>query len=164
MTKFTMSQLIQSDESTFWKLTFDKEMNPKMVLEGLGFPGYELVSFDENDKEIVRKVKVIPKVDLPAAIKKVVGDFRYTETMRFDKAARVATFTSVPDAGKMKTEGTVRVERAGDKSVRRVVDVAIEAKAMLIGGLMESSAEKALKEGWEKGAAFINAWIKEKGL
>lgn len=164
MTSFTMSQTIDCDQDTFWKLAFDKELQAKMVLEGLGFPSYELLSFEENDREIVRKVAVVPKVDIPAAIKKIVGDFRYVETMRFDKAERVVTFTSVPAAGKMETRGTMRAEPAGDRSVRRVVDVTIEARAMLVGGLMESAAEKAMKEGWEKGARYINAWIKEKGL
>ncbi len=158
-----MSQTIECDEDTFWKLTFDRDLQPRMVLEGLGFPGYEVLSFEENDREIVRKVSVIPKVDIPAAIKKLVGDFRYVETMTFEKGKRVVTFTSVPAAGKMETRGTMRAERAGDRSVRRVVDVTIEARAMLVGGLMESAAEKAMKEGWEKGAVFINAWLKERG-
>ena len=37
----------------------------------------------------------------------------------------------------------------------------IEAKIFGVGGLIESSAEKQLREGWDKSAVFMNKWLAE---
>ncbi len=47
----------------------------------------------------------------------------------------------------------------GDNKVRRVAELINEAKVFGIGGLLESSAEKQLREGWDQSATYMNKWI-----
>ena len=53
----------------------------------------------------------------------------------------------------------MRIESVGDKKVRRVTEMTIEAKVFGVGGLIESTVEKQLREGWDNSAQFMNRWI-----
>ena len=64
-------------------------------------------------------------------------------------------------ADKMRNEGVMRIEAIGDNKVRRIADITIEAKIFGVGGLIESTAEKQLREGWGQSAIFMNDWIKK---
>jgi hypothetical protein len=64
---------------------------------------------------------------------------------------------------KLFTSGTVRVEPIGDSKVRRIAEMSIEAKIFAVGGLIESSAEKQMRDGWDKSANFMNKFIEEAG-
>lgn len=165
MKSFTLSHEIHCDSETFWKTFFDKSFNDDMFKKGLGFPHYETVEQRDTDKEIVRRVKVTPKMDAPGPVAKALGSsFSYTEDGTFDKASKVFSWKTTPSslADKVKTEGTVRVEPAGEGKVRRVCEFHYEAKVFGIGGLLESSLEKNLRGGWDKSAEFMNRWLKEK--
>jgi hypothetical protein len=60
---------------------------------------------------------------------------------------------------KLRQEGTMHVEPAGEGKVRRIADMIIEAKVFAVGGLLESTAEKQLREGWDQSAAFMNKYL-----
>jgi hypothetical protein len=62
-------------------------------------------------------------------------------------------------ADKLFTSGIVRVEAQGDDKVRRVSEVTIEAKIFAVGGLLESTTEKQMRDGWDKSAVFMNDFI-----
>ncbi len=108
----------------------------------------------------------MPKMTMPGPVAKLLGsNFRYTEEAKLDKARKVWTFKMTPSvlADKMRQEGSMRVEPVGDGKVRRIADIVIEAKIFGVGGLIESSAEKALREGWDQSAVFMNKYIAEGG-
>ena len=62
-------------------------------------------------------------------------------------------------AEKLKNEGTMRIEPIGEDRVRRIADIVVEAKIFGIGGLMESTTEKELRNGWDKSADFMKKWL-----
>jgi hypothetical protein len=68
------------------------------------------------------------------------------------------TTSALPD--KLRHEGSVRVEPIGDARVRRIVAIVLEAKVFAIGGLIESSVEKQIRESWEKSATVTNEWLR----
>ena len=51
------------------------------------------------------------------------------------------------------------IEPAGDGKVRRVSDASIEAKVFGLGGVLEGTAEKEVRDGWDKEAVFMNRWV-----
>jgi hypothetical protein len=162
MGKFTVTHEIRCNAETFWKTFFDKTFNEKLYLEVLGFPEFKIVDQTENDQKITRVVQARPKVDMPAPIAKALGpNFGYKEEGSFDKAKQLWTWKMVPStmAEKLRNEGAVRIEPVGTDKVRRVADILIEAKVMLIGGLMESTAEKQLRDGWDKSAVYMNKYL-----
>lgn len=164
MGKFTVTHEIRCDVETFWKIFLDKEFNQRLFRDELHFPEFNIVDQRETDNELTRRVTGTPKMDLPGPVAKLLGaNFRYTEEGKLDKKTKVWTWKMIPSAmaDKLRQEGSMRVEAAGDKRVRRIADIVNEAKVFGIGGLIESSAEKQLREGWDRSATFMNKYIEQ---
>lgn len=162
MPKFTITHEFNSDEDTFWKVFFDKAFNDRLYKEHLQFSQYEVVDQRETDAEIVRKVKGSPKMNLPGPVAKLFGSgFSYVEEGRLNKATKLWTWKMTPSAlgDKLRNEGTMRIEKIGEGRIRRIADITIEAKVFGVGGLIESSAEKQLREGWDASAPFFQKGI-----
>jgi Protein of unknown function (DUF2505) len=165
MGKFTMTHEINADADTFWKVFLDKEFNEKLYTGPLGFPEFKVVEQNETDTGYSRKVAAMPKMDVPGAVQKLIGSgFRYTEEGTMAKSERVWRWKMTPStlADKLFTSGLVRLEPlAGGSKVRRIADMNVEAKIFGVGGLIEGTAEKQMREGWDKSAAFMNKWLAE---
>lgn len=163
MGKFTVTHEINSNVETFWKVFFDKDFNTKLYLEHLGFPEFKVLDQQETDNDLVRKVVGMPKMDVPGPVAKLLGsNFRYTEEGKFDKKSGVWRWKMIPSvqADKLRNEGTLRIEPIGDAKVRRIAEIVVEAKIFGVGGLIESSSEKQLRDGWDKSAVYMNQWLK----
>lgn len=166
-TKFNLSHEINCTPETFWTIFFDKEFNQELFLKGLSFPEFSILDQRETDTEITRKVAGKPKLNMPAPIMKLLGNgFGYTEEGKLNKATKVWTWKFTPStlAEKLRNVGSMRVEAIGDKRCRRLADIEVEAKIFGLGGMIESSTEKSLREGWDHSAVFMNKWIADKSL
>ena len=164
MPSFTLTHELHCDVDTFWKTFFDKDFNTKMFKEGLAFPSYDVLDQKDGDKEITRRAKVTPKMDVPGPVAKVLGgSFSYTEEGTFDKAAKIWRWKTTPSsmAEKVKSTGTVRVEPLGDGKCRRICDFELEGKIFGLGGIIEGALEKNLRSGWDKSAEWMNRHFKE---
>lgn len=162
MPTFKVTHEINCNAETFWKIFFDKEFNEKLYLQGLGFPEFKVVDQTETDTQITRKCAGSPKLDMPGPVMKLLGNgFRYTEVGTFDKGTKIWKWKMTPStmADKLRQEGTLKIEPIGDTKVRRVAELINEAKVFGIGGLLESSAEKSLRDGWDKSAVYMNKWL-----
>jgi hypothetical protein len=164
MGKFTVTHTIECNEETFWKVFFDRDFNTELFLKHLGFPEYSILDQHETDREIVRKVSGTPKMDMPGPVLKLLGPgFKYVEEGRFDRATKRWNFKMTPSVlhSKLHNTGTMRIEPAGEGRVRRIAEITIEAKIFGVGGLIESSAEKNMRHGWDNSAIFMNRWLKD---
>ncbi len=162
MGKFNVSHEIHCDADTFWNTFFDKTFNERLYLEALGFPDFQIQDQKETEGQITRRVTGTPKMNLPGVLAKLLGpNFRYTEEGTFDKAQKTWRWKMTPSvlAEKLRQEGTLRVEPAGEGKVRRVAEMIIEAKIFGVGGLLESTAEKQLRAGWDDSAVFMNKYL-----
>jgi hypothetical protein len=95
-------------------------------------------------------------------VAKLLGsNFRYVEEGTFDKGQKLWRWKMIPStlADKLRQEGTLRVEAAGPGRVLRIAELVNEAKVFPISGLIESSAEKQLREGWDRSAKFMNDYL-----
>lgn len=141
---------------------FDKDFNTTLFLQELGFPEYETLKLEETDDTIFRKVRGMPKMDMPKPVVKLLGDgFSYTEEGTFDRKTGLWKWFMTPAklADKLRNGGTVTCEKISDDKCRRIATIDIEAKVFGIGGLIESSSEKQMTDGWNKSAAYMNRWI-----
>ena len=164
MAKFTLTHEIDCNVETFWRIFFDKTFNEELFRNHMKFPEFTITAFNDGEKTTTRQVKAKPNMEMPAAVKKVLGDsFAYTEDGTLDKATKLWRFKTTPSAmaDKIKNEGTMRIEAIGDDKVRRISEITVEAKIFMIGSIIEGNAEKALRDGWDKAAAFMNQWIKD---
>jgi len=162
MGTFKVTHEINCNVEAFWKLFFDKEFNEKLYKEGLGFPEFTVMDQRETETQITRKCGGTPKVNMPGPVMKLLGSgFRYTEEGTYDKKTGIWKWKMTPStmADKLRQEGSLKLEPIGDGKVRRVAELINEAKVFGLGGLIESSAEKSLREGWDSSAVFMNKWI-----
>ena len=153
---------INCSPEVFWKLQFDPAFNEALLRAAMKVEDFKILKFEENDREIRRTTTGQPKIDLPGPIKKIMGSgFGYTEEGKFDKATQTWTWkiTISSFGDKARNEGTMRVESIGENKVRRTADAVVECKIFGVGGMIESNMEKAVVEGWNAGAAFVNKWI-----
>lgn len=163
MATFTMRHDLDCDCDTFWRLFFEKDFN-EQLFKALEFPEWKLIDTKETDKEIIRNVKAIPKMDAPAAVAKLLGSkFGYDEEGRFDKATKTHKFIIRPNVmtEKLRNEGTVKCEPRGEGKSTRIVEIIAEAKVFGLSGMIESSFEKSFRTGWQQSADFINKWVKD---
>ena len=158
MRRFTLILEFAIDLDEHWRLFLDDDVERRMYLERLHFPKYELLERRETDAELVRKIRVVPKLDVPAAVAKLLGDsFSYSEAQTFDKKSRVyrARITPSALADRLSSEATVRADATGPGKCRRTVDISVEARFFGIGGLVEGALEKNLRNGWVDSAAYL---------
>ncbi len=162
--KVVVAQIMECGEAEFWKTFFDPELNKRLFVEGLGFRGYETIEQLETDKEIKRTIRAEPKLALPGPLQKVfAADFHYKEQGRFDKATKVWRWRMIPStlSEKLVVNGLLKVVSLGEAKVRREIDVAIECKVMVIGGLIEDTFKRQMEDGWKQGAEVQNGWLRE---
>jgi hypothetical protein len=163
-TTFTLRHDINCSVDRFWEMFFDPELQ-KNIFKELGFPKWEVVEAKDTEKEVVRTISAIPKIDAPAPVAKLMGPgFGYTEEGRFDRASKVYKFVITPStmADKMTNTGSVRVEPKGDDKCTRIVEIFGEARIFGLGGTIEKMTEKNIREGWDYSARKMNEILAKK--
>lgn len=158
MKKLTATHVIDCDVETYWKVFFDAEYNKKLYLEGLSFKQFEIL----EQSETKRRMRGVPKMNLPGPVAKLLGDsFGYEEQGSFEKDANTFRWKMLPNtmADKLSTSGFTRVEATSDGKTKRYNEASIEAKVFGVGGLLEGTAEKEVRDSWEKEAVFMNRWV-----
>lgn len=145
-----------------WELYFDNDFNVEMYERGLGFPSCKILERRDDGKTLHRRMAMIPKIEMPAAVAKIVGDkvgfeesgdwVRSEGTFRW--RLRLAAF-----GDKVRVEGTMRVVEHGAGHCRRLVHFEVEAKMFAVGGLIESTASDNTIDGWNKSAKWINTYL-----
>jgi len=162
MNHFTLSHEFDCSADTFWDLFLDERFTERHYLEGVRFSEYRVVQQRDTPENIARTVEAMPRVQLPKAVAKLFGaGLRYVEEGVFDKVARIFKYRTIPSAlaDRIHNEGTIRTEALSDGRIRRVIDVTVDVRIALLGGSMETLAEKTLREGWDASAQFIEAWL-----
>jgi hypothetical protein len=167
--KFTIRHTFSTDADTYWnQIFFDEEYNRSLCLDYLKFSLFRVLSFSkENDGTIMRRLEIAPRVEIPGAIKKVLGDSaNYVEEGTFDPVARRWNFNVIPHvaSNKIKTRGEMWLEARGDKRVERTCVINTEVKVFGIGKMIEELIEKQTRASYDEAAVFTEKWIRDKGL
>jgi hypothetical protein len=163
MREFTLVQEIDASAAEHWRAFFDPAFE-RDIVKALKFQSYEVVKHEETDSTIRHDVRANPRVNAPAPIAKLFGSsFGYMEEGTFDKATRVWRAHVVPNAfsGRMSSDLVMRVDDDGAGKSRRTLEFRLEARVLAIGGMVESSFEKNLRDGWRDSCAFLNDWLRQ---
>jgi hypothetical protein len=164
--EFTVIHELDCSPERFWETFFDPEFTREMIVGGLGFASCEVDPPKGGGSEPgqrKRTMRVVPKLDLPAAVAKLLGPkLGYTEVGTYDETTEVWTYTMRLSvlSDRIRLGGRLRVEPLGDRC-RRVSELWAEAKILGLGGLVERAAEKNMREGWGKSALWMNTWLAE---
>ncbi len=169
MADVKIEHIYNCSEDTFWdKIFFEDSYNEELFKKALEFPGYEVVDQKEDDSSIRRSIEVVPKLGpMPGPVKKLIGDgLGYREDGTFDKKTKRYNIkiTSNKLADKIKIEGVLYVEPAGDGKVNRIFEAKVNVKIFGVGGMVEKQVIGDMETSYAKGAEFTNKYIAEKGL
>ena len=162
MLRHDFDQEIHCPPDRFWELFMANDFNVEMYERGLGFPSCKIVERKETDAAVHRRMVMVPKVDLPRAVAKVVGDrVGYEEIGDWDKAKGVFRWNLILAAfgDKVRVGGSMKVVEHGAGHCKRVVDFEVEAKVFGIGKALEKTAAQNTLDGWKNSAAWINQWL-----
>jgi hypothetical protein len=167
--RYTIKHSIDTDVDTYFaKVFFDPEFNRTLFLDHLGFTSYKVLEEStEPDGTINRRVDCTPKVEMPAAARKIFGDsVGFVEIGRFDPKQRKYFIQVQPRVGgdKVKTSSEIWAEPLDGKRCERVVVTDNTVKVFGLGTLIEGFIEQQTRDMYARAADFTNRWIKEKGI
>ena len=145
-----------------WELYLDPEFTRDMFVDGLGHNEPDITEVSDDDKERRRDMKVVPKLELPPRIQKLMkGKMGYSEKGRFDKKREKFYLEHKTAAlgDKLRLNGEFFVEPLGDKRCKRTAIVRVDVRVFGIGGLLERVIERSIKSGWDDSAKYMNRWL-----
>gem|GEM_PF-40330 len=166
--KATYKHTFNTDVDTYWsKIFFSTDYNERLFRDVLKFQ-YELVELTgEPGGPRRRRVRIEPKTEAPAVVKKLIGDsIGYLEEGSFDPAARKWTYkiTTSKLTEKISINGTFWAEPRGDKKIERICEVELKVDIFGVGGAIEKFIAETTGQSYEKAWQFTNQYIAEKGL
>lgn len=162
MKQATASVSLSCTPEAFWRLFLSPEYARALYLGELGYRGLEVLETTETS----RKLRVVPKLNLPGPIASLIGDsFAYEDHGELDRARNLWTWRMVqpavlapgakPRKNVVTTSGTLRIEPVSEGSCRRIDTLNIEAHIFGLGGVIESTAEKEAQAAWVKEFDFL---------
>ena len=164
MLKFTIEHELDCSPDGHWELFFDPEWTESLIVGGLGFESCDVKPFVDEGDERSRQMRVIPKLDVPAAVAKLLGPrLGYTEKGVFHLPTKRWKYDLVLSvlAERIRLGGeltTKAIDGKPDKCTR-VSELWVDCRIFGIGGMVERAAEKNMRDGWNKSADWINDWI-----
>ena len=167
----TVSAALPCTPGTFWASFFDESYLRALYLDELGSREFEVLEVSE----LSRKLRIVPKMKLPAPVAKLIGEsFAYEEHGTLDRASGEWTWRmlqpanldakSKPRKDAVTMHGTARIEPSGDAHCRRTDTFSVEAKIFGLGGLIESTVEKELQRARTMEYAFLAQWLEGRSV
>jgi Protein of unknown function (DUF2505) len=162
-----IEQFFECSVGTFWKSFFDLEYNRKLFIERLRFETWQQLSHTPTADGFRRVVQVVPRVgDVPAAIKGLMKNGAgYREEGEFIESQSLYRLRAVPNSlpDRVHITGEMRVEPAGENRCKRSYLAVVEAKVMLVGGLLENRILDDTEKGYQRAEEVTARWLEETG-
>lgn len=161
MLEFTLHHPLRCSVDRFWTLFFDPAFTREMIVDGLGFASCDIDPIRDEGAIRRRDMRVTPKLDLPAAVAKLLGPrLGYTEHGRYTVATQSWSYDLILSvlSERIRMGGTVTVDGEGDRCTRHS-KLWVEVRILGLGGLVERAAEKNMRDGWNKAAEWVNGWL-----
>jgi hypothetical protein len=165
----TTSAVLPCTPDVFWAFFLDESYLRALYLDELQSRAFDVLEIGDTS----RKLRIVPKMKLPAPVTKLIGEsFAYEEHGALDAAANEWTWAMVqpanlgpkskPRKDAVTMHGTVRIEPTGDGHCHRTDNFTVEANIFGLGGLIESSIEKELQTARAKEYAFLARWVNKR--
>jgi hypothetical protein len=162
--KYTIDQEFRCESvERFAAVYFSETFNEVVAIE-LGLKERRLVEEEPVEGERVRRrVRMIPSVQLPGALKKLIGDheINYDEVSTYDPKSHALEFYIDSAArDRLEVKGTIRFVKTAS-GVRRLIDCEANARVFGVGGLIERLIESEVKKSYETIAKVMQRYLDE---
>ncbi|EDM78949.1 SsrA-binding protein [Plesiocystis pacifica SIR-1] len=158
----TLVHEINCTPERMWELFFDDQYNIDQYVGSLGFTKCEILDKQDDGEVLRRRMECIPKIDMPRAIQKVVGDRTgYIESGEWTRSTGEWRWSLNLFAfgEKLRVGGTMRLEPLPGGRCKRVTPFEVEAKVFGIGKIVEKTSADNIVKGWNDSAAFANQYV-----
>jgi hypothetical protein len=154
------------DPETFWaRAFFSEEFNRKLFLERLKFEQWEVLEQVETADGFRRRVKATPRVgDLPGPIKTLLKNGTgYVEEGEYFRSQSRYVINVIPSslADRLKITGDMRVVPLPDGRCRRSYTTVVEAKIMVVGGMLETRLLDDIDKSYARSTLLTQEMLKE---
>lgn len=146
----------------YWRFLFDPELEVA-VKQAAGLKRFDVKTRHEG-AAMVREVEVLPNIEVPAMIAKLVGDnIGYHETDRVPKTGAMryewlVVSHALPD--KLAMGGSFVVEPAGSRCCQRVIEGEVKVKIFGVGGIVEKFIVFEVEKTYAIVAREQERWIR----
>lgn len=148
------------DVAAFERLYFDEPFNAAMC-HALGL-GRRLLRLEAQGDRILREVEVTPDRQMPAVMRKVLGDraIAYTETMEYTMGEGQGTWRTASNlmADKITSDGSLYVRAAAGGGVERRVTGHVTVSIFGLGKAIEKLIVADVIDSYKRAAAFASAY------
>lgn len=148
------------DVATFERLYFDEAFNEAMC-QALGL-GRKLVRLDSRGDRIVREVEVTPERQMPAMMRKVLGDqaIAYTESLEYTLGSGQGVWRTVSNlmADKITSDGELVIKAAAEGGVERRVVGHVTVKIFGLGKAIEKLIAADVADSYLRAARFAESY------
>lgn len=157
-----MDHVIHCAPERLWELYFDSDFNVEMYERGLGFPSCKVIERREQGEHLIRRMVMVPKIDMPGPVAKLVGDkVGFEERGDWNRNEGVFRFKLILAAfgDKARIDGEMRLAPHGEGYCRRIVDFEVEVEMFGVGGMIEKTVMDSNIDGWNRSAKWINEYL-----
>ncbi|MEK6607451.1 MAG: DUF2505 domain-containing protein [Myxococcota bacterium] len=155
------------DVERYWRTFFDEEYNRALYRELKMRDRTVLEHVSEGGGETIRRVvRVVPDVELPSLVRKIVGEsVAYVERSTWSRARSALDVTVELDAPGMRDRfelrGVYAVAPSGPGRVRRDFHAVLSVRVPIVGGQVEKQIAEQTRKSYETTAVFTRRWLAE---
>jgi hypothetical protein len=123
------------------------------------------VEYKDEASMRIFKNKVLPELPIPGNLKKVISSdmLEYIEIVHWNKNENKHQFKmDIPKAKFVNTNGTMTLERIGDKKVKREINLTIDVKLPLVGGMLAKYLQGQLDSNYKVEAELRSKFAAQK--
>ena len=139
----------------------------EMHLRGLEFEHFEVLEFETAPSgEVRRRLRVRPRMNAPAAVRKVLGGTQqYEESGRLAPGSRDWIYGVVPSTlqNRISIAGTQRVEPVQAASCRVTFEIRFEVRMLGVGRAIERFMADQFEDNLKRQEAFTRQWLALRG-
>lgn len=146
----------------FWRGYFDEDHQANLDSSS-DMKERTVLAFEETEDTIYRELRMVPKRQLPAFIRKFTNELGYTEKSTLVKADNRMTIEIVPTVftNRSTITGIYTIEQVDPETIRRTYEGEIEIKVALIGKKIEKTVIEDMRRSFAAGAACTQQWLDE---
>jgi uncharacterized protein DUF2505 len=163
MTHFSIAHEFDTTPGEFFKLFLDEPYNVDLY-DRIGVRERKVLERKEDERSVHWVMRIIPKRDLPALIKKVVGgDLGYTETATYHRDRDLIDITIEPTLLKERTKikAIYTVKTIGGGRVRRTFEGDIHVDLPVVGRKVEATVLDDIRRSYDIAAQVTAEWLKK---
>jgi len=168
--KFEMHHVFAAPLAQVERAIFHPDLNAHLLTVLVRVEAMEELERNETETEIVRKVRVRPRYEVPSFAKGAIRRemTEYVEASRYDKRAHRFTYTIHPNipaawGDKFVSRGTYTLTEDPGPRTRRHIEVELTIKVPLVGGLAERYIAEQVKANFDQEARALEAFARELG-